>query len=139
MFWRNCKRKINDWTGLFNGHFVEVKGLYALEFDAISCVSFIGEIDISKAFAFITENLANEVLYTYQHSYYEHSEKKMFFNNTIFILTNKRMIELGNNYCQVLHTPQQHSWANELIKNLAAFRLAAPEPSIGFVRQAAAN
>lgn len=139
MFWRKFKRKINDWTGLFNGHFVEVKALYALEFDAISCVSFIGEIDSSKVFAFITENLANEVLCTYQHSYYEHGEKKMFFNNTIFVLTGKRMIELGNNYCQVLHTPQQHHWANELIKNLAAFKMAATEPAIGFVRQAAAN
>ena len=139
MFWRKFKRQINDWTGLFNGHFVEVKALYALELDAISCISFIGEIDSSKAFAFIMENLANEVLCTYQHSYYEHSDKKMFFNNTIFLLTNKRMIELGNNYCQVLHTPQQHTWANELIKNLSAFRMTAAEPSIGFVRQAAAN
>jgi len=91
-------RKIKDAVGLFNGYFIEVKALYALEFDAVSCVSFIGELDTTKAFALLSENFKNDIVAVYQHSYFDHSEKKMFFNNTIFVLTNKRMIELGNNW-----------------------------------------
>jgi len=139
MIFKMFKRKINDYVGLFNGHFIDVKVLYALEFDAVSCISFIGELDTSKAFGFINESIGAEIVSTYQHSYFDHKDQKMFFNNTIFILTNKRMIELGNNYCQILHTPQQYGWANELIKNLSQFKAVDKEPVIGFSRQAVAN
>ena len=110
-----------------------------MEFDAVSCISFIGELDTSKAFGFINECMGAEIVSTYQHSYFDHKDQKMFFNNTIFILTNKRIIELGNNYCQILHTPQQYGWANELIKNLSQFKAIDKEPVIGFSRQTVAN
>jgi hypothetical protein len=132
-------RKIRDANGLFNGYFIEVKTLYALEFDAVCCVSFVGEIDTTNAFALINEKLRNDIVAVYQHAYFDHNEKKMFFNNTIFVLKNKRMIELGNNWCQFLHTPEQHEWANKLIKQLSAFRIVNKEPAIGFARQSVAN
>src|ERR1051325_8966968 len=135
MFQRLFRRKIRDTLGLFNGHFVEAKAFYALKFDAVSCISFIGEIDTSKAFAWVNENMKAEVLSTYQHSYFDHNEQKMFFNNTIFVLTNQRIIELGNNYCQVLHTQHQYGWANEVIKSLSPFRIINNEPAIGFAWQ----
>lgn len=139
MFWKMFKRKINDLNGLFNGHFIEVKALYALEFDEIGCVTFIGELDTSKAFAFINENMRSGIVSTYQHSYFDHNEQKMFFNNTIFVLRDKRMIELGNNYCQVVHTQHQYNWANGLVNNLSAFRIKSNEPVIGFARQTVNN
>lgn len=132
-------RKIRNVIGLFNGYFIEAKALYALEFDAVSCVSFIGEVDTTKAFALFNEKLKNDIVTVYQHSYFDHNEKKMFFNNTIFVLTNNRMVELGNNWCQFLHTPEQHGWANALIEELSQFRIVNNEPVIGFARQAVAN
>jgi hypothetical protein len=132
-------RKMNELSSLFIGHFIEVKALYALQFDAVSCVSFIGEIDTSKALAFINETMVTNVVSTYQHSYFDHSDQRMFFNNTIFILTSKRMIELGNNYCQVLHTPQQYNWANALIIELSRYKVVNNEPAIGFARQTSVN
>ena len=139
MFWKMFKRKINDLNGLFNGHFIDVKALYALEFDTLGCVTFIGELDTSKAFAFINENMGFELVSTCQHAYFDHNEQKMFFNNTIFLLRNKRMIELGNNYCQVLHTQHQYTWANGLVNSLSAFRVESKEPVIGFARQTVNN
>ena len=132
-------RKFKNVVGLFNGYFIEVKALYALEFDAVSCVSFIGELDTTKAFGLINEKLKNDIVRVYQHSWFDHSEKKMFFNNTIFVLTNKRMVELVNNWCQFLHTPEQHGWANAFIEELSQFRIVNNEPVIGFARQAVAN
>jgi len=139
MFWRIFKRKINETIGLFNGHFVEAKALYALEFDAVSCIHFISEIDTGKAFDFINDTMRNEIVTIYQHSWYDHNEQKIFFNNTIFILTNKRMIELGNNWCQVLHTPNQYTGAQELITQFSQYKLVNTQPAIGFARQAVAN
>lgn len=136
MFRRLFRRKVRNTIGLFNGHFLEAKALYALEFNAVCCVSFIGDIDSSKAFAQITEMLRNEIVSTYQHSYFDHHVQKVFFNNTIFVLRDQRMMELGNNWCQVLHTQHQNRWANEVINSLAPFRIMNNEPVIGFTRQA---
>lgn len=132
-------RRMTELTALFNGHFIEVKTMYALKFDAVSCVSFIGDIDTSKAFAFINETLRTDIVSTYQHSYFDHSEQRMFFNNTIFILNNKRIIELGNNFCQVLYTPQQYNWANAIIIELSQYKVVNNEPAIGFARQTSVN
>jgi hypothetical protein len=132
-------RKIKDTVTLFSSYFIEAKALYALEFDAVSCVSFISEIDTTKAFALVNEKMKNDIATVYQHSYFDHNEKKMFFNNTIFVLTNRRMIELGNNWCQVLHAPGQQAWADELIEQLSQFRIVNKEPAIGFARQSVAN
>ena len=49
------------------------------------------------------------------------------------------MIELGNNWCQVLHTPAQQGWANELIAELSQFKIVNSEAVIGFARQTVAN
>src|SRR5215213_3737523 len=91
MFFRLFK-KFKNVIGLFNGYFIDVKVLYMVEFDAVCCVSFVGEIDTTKAFAFISETLKTGIVIVYQHSYYDHNQKQMFFNNTIFVLANKIII-----------------------------------------------
>lgn len=139
MFWKLSQRKLREVIGLFNGHFIEAKALYALLFDDVCSISFVGEIDTSKAFVFIEEALKKEIITTYQHAYFEHNEQKMFFNNTIFLLRDKRIIELGNNWCQILHTPFQHNWANATISELSNYKLVNNGPAIGFTRQAVAN
>ena len=139
MFWKFFNRKVTEVIGLFNGHFVEVKALYVVQFDAVASVCFIGELDVSKAFAFINANYKLDIVTVYQHSYFDHGEQGFLFNNTIFVLRDKRMIELGNNYCQVLHTPDQYNWANTLVKQLAQFRVVQAEAQIGFARQTAMN
>lgn len=139
MLWRLFRPKIYEVLGLFNGHFIEVKALYALLFDDVSCVSFIGEIDTSKAYELITERLKMEIVSIYQHSYFEHKEQGMLFNNTVFVLRHNRIIELGANYCQLLHTPRQYGWAYTLIKEMSAFRIKSEEKAIGFARQTSDN
>jgi hypothetical protein len=134
-------RKIKDVGALLQAHYFEVKAWYIKEFDRIPCVSFIGELDTTKAYAYINEQFTYEIVAVYQHAYFEHDEKKMYFNNTVFILTNNRMLELGSNYCQVLHTNKQYTWANELIRNLAEFRMLVEKERtvIGFARQTTDN
>jgi hypothetical protein len=137
-------RRQYDVQGLFSDHFIEVKAFYILHFDRIPCVSFIGELDITPAFAFLRQNLEQQTTNILQHSYYDYTEAKMFFNNSIFVLTDNRMLEVSGNYCQVLHTAHQYEWAVKLVKELAQFRiqpLAADVPAtvIGFARQTTLN
>jgi hypothetical protein len=137
------RRNINSFNMLFNGHYIDVKALYILRTGNIPCISFIGEIDVTKAFAYIKENFGADVKQTYQHSYFDHDNRKTYFNNTIFIMSNKRMIELGNNYCHLLYEVDDYDWACDLLEALADFRNVAGTTSatqvIGFARQAEMN
>ena len=139
MFRKWYKRKVVDAVTLFNGHFIEVKAFYALQFNAVPCVTFISELDMTKAYAFINEELKENIVAVYQHSYFDHQEQDVFFNNTIMVLSGNRMVELGANYCQVLHTTAQYAWAKQFVSALAAFRLVNKEPAIGFAVQTAMN
>ena len=106
------------------------------------CVSFIGDIDTSKAYRYVQDNYAGDVTGIYQHNYFDHDKKEIFFNNTLFVFKDKRLIELGNNYCHVLHTNKQWSWESKVIRELAAFRVAtasADDKVIGFARSNQVN
>ena len=139
MFWKRLTRKLSGTVGLFNGHFVDVKVLYSFEFNSLPSVTFIGELDTSKVFAFIQDRLGIEIEEVLQHCYFDHQDQQVFFNNTIFVLSDHRMIELGNNYCQVLHLRHQIDWAIKLVQHLAQFRMMPQGSTIGFSRQTTMN
>ena len=139
MFRKLFSRNTTDLAALVQGHFIEVKALYALQFDAVPCVSFIGELDMTLVLEFMNSHYIGVVKSVYEHAYFDHATQQMLFNNKIVVLNGKRMVELGTNYVQVLHTPFQYNWAHSLIKELAHFRLVPHEPVIGFARAASVN
>jgi hypothetical protein len=135
-------RKIRLTDPLFNGHFVDVKTFYVLHFDKVPCIDFIGEIDITKAFEYIKENLGHELVNAFQHVYFDHDKQQIFFNNSVYVLRGNRMIELTRGYAQILHTPKDYIWADELMTALAAFKVEAPAYQtqvVGFARQPEMN
>ena len=136
-------RKIRETGALFNGHLIDVRAFYILEFDSVPCISFIGELNVTDAFKYVDEIYRRDIINTYQHCYFNHAEQKSFFNNTVFVLTGNRMIEMGNNYCHVLRGPANYAWADRLIKDLARFYVINEIPAqvqvVGFARQAGMN
>jgi hypothetical protein len=138
----NFVRRIKVTDPLFNGHFIEVKAFYVLQFDKVPCVCFIGDIDVTKAYAHITEVFNCEIVLVYQHMYFDHDEQKTFFNNAVFVLTQNRMIELAKGYVQILHRPRDYVWTNKLMKALAEFKIAETPVQtqvVGFGRQPEMN
>ena len=89
----------------------------------------------SKGFDFIQSTYRGELAGIYQHNYFDHDKRDFFFNNTLFELKNKRLIEVGNNYCQVLYTKDQHGWGQTMIKELSVFHVTGDvNKVIGFAR-----
>ena len=124
---------------VFNGHFVEAKALYAYQFQSLCNVCFIGDLNTTEACTLINQVLGREILSVYQHIYIDHGSAEFYFNNTIYMLKGKRLIELGNNYCQILYRPSHNIWARELAKELSVFRIVQHEASIGFAWQVGEN
>lgn len=139
MRWRLFNRRLPVTEALFDGHYINMKMFYISEFDRMPCISFVGEIDLTKAFAYISEHYRTEIVHVYQHAYFDHAGQAVMFNNTVFVLRQQRMIELAGHYCQVAHTENQYGWANHLLEALKDFRVMPvimPEPAtvIGFAR-----
>ena len=140
MFFNLFRKDLSRIGTLFLGHYIDPKVFYTLQFKKVPCISFIGEMDASKAFDFIQNTYRSELKGIYQHNYFDHDKRDFFFNNTLFVLKNKRMIELGNNYCQVLHTKDQYDWGQTMIKELSVFHVTADANKvIGFARNTNMN
>ena len=134
------KTKVCKMNTLFFGHYVDPKVFYAVHFNEVPCISFVGELDAGKAFDFIQSTYRAQVKAIYQHNYFDHEKRQFFFNNTLFVLKNKRLIELGNNYCQVLYTKDQYDWGQTMIKELSVFHVTGDENKvIGFARSTTMN
>lgn len=123
MFFNLFKTKVSKVNALFLGHYVDPKVFFTVQFNKVPCISFIGELDTSKAFHFIQSTHRNQIIGIYQHNYFDHDKRDFFFNNTLFVMKNKRLIELGNNYCQVLYTKDQYNWGQTMIKELSVFHV----------------
>ena len=135
MFLNLFRKDLSKVNNLFLGYYVDPKVFYTVQFNRVPCISFIGELDTSKAFDFIQSIYRNQVTGIYQHNYFDHDKRQFFFNNTLFVLKNKRLIELGNNYCQVLHTKDQFNWGQTMITELSVFHLTGDANKvIGFAR-----
>jgi len=140
MFLNLFKSKVSKVNALFVGHYIDPRIFYTVQFNKVPCINFIGEIDTNKAFDFIANTGRSQVQGIYQHSYFGHDKKQFFFNNTLFVLKNKKMIGLANNYCQVFHTKDQYDWGQTMIKELSVFHITGDvTKAIGFTRNTTMN
>lgn len=136
-------KKIHDLDAIFNGHYIDARAFYAWQFRRLPSIHFLGEIDVTEACKHIQEMYKRCIVELYQHSWFERKEDSFFFNNSIIVLRDHRMIELAADYCQLLFMPKQGEWAAQVAKEIAAFRKVAAETKevrvMGFARQAEVN
>jgi LPS O-antigen subunit length determinant protein (WzzB/FepE family) len=142
--WRSFKlnffsRRTLNINSLLGNNFIDPKVLFAIRFKALANISLIKHIDTSKAYAMIMENFRNEITAVHQFNTYDYNEKKALFNLTIFVLKNKRIIELGYDYAEILYTSKHYKWADALLSNLADFRVTERTKVIGFVNSELMN
>ena len=128
------KNRIRYVNGLFVNNYIDSKVFFVSRFKTLANISFIRDIDATKAYALIMETFAGELLDVYQYSSFDYAENKALFNMTIFVLKDRRMIELGDGYAEVLFTDSHYTWANEVLTGLANCRIAERTRVMGFVR-----
>jgi hypothetical protein len=131
-FYSQLKQKITGKknASIFESYYIEVKAFYVREYRITPCISFINNLDVTKAYEFVNNGEAGKVLAIYQRNYYSWQHKRKEFSTTIFKLTNKVLIELGDDYAEVLFTNNNYDYANKLIDVFAEFK--APEKEMAF-------
>ncbi|MEO8762814.1 MAG: hypothetical protein ABI416_00910 [Ginsengibacter sp.] len=133
------KKRLANINGLLTGNFINSRILFATAFNALANVGLIRNIDNSKAFALITEKYKDQVTDVYQFNSFDYSENAMLFYVTVFVLSSKRIIEIGYDYVEILYTGSDSNWANSLLTDLAEFRMTERTKIIGFANAGAMN
>ena len=129
---RQMKNKI--WgkknASIFETNYIEVKAFYVREFNATPCISFINNLDTEKAYAYINNGFAGKVQAIYQRNYYSWHRERLEFGTTVFKLENQVMIEVGDDYAEILFGNKNYAYANELVKLFSTYK--APEKEMAF-------
>jgi ATPase family associated with various cellular activities (AAA) len=120
----------NKQAPIFESNYIEVKAFYVKEYNATPCISFINNLDVTKAYEYINSGLAGKVLAIYQRNYYSWQYKRQEFSTTVFKLGNKVMIELGDEYAEILFSNNNYEYANRLMQVFSGYK--APEKEARF-------
>jgi ATPase family associated with various cellular activities (AAA) len=121
------KLRISKKTVLFETNYIEVKTFYVNEFGTAPCISFINNLDTAKAFEYINKGYAGRVLAIYQRNYYSWQHNRKEFSCTVFKLSNKVMIELGDEYAEILFASNNYDYANKLVDLFVTYKAAVKE------------
>lgn len=119
------RRKQNP--SIFDSDYIDVKNFYTAEYKATPCISFIRDVQVEKVYEYINKGFAGKVLATYQHNYYSWQRQQMEFHTTVFKLENQVLIELGNDYAEILFNNNSYAYANELIKQFSCYKAPQKE------------
>ena len=125
--------RIRNINSLFENNFIDSRVLFATGFNTLANISLIKHIDTTRAYMMILEKFKNEITTVHQYNTFDYNESKVLFNMTIFVLRNKRIIELGHDYAEILFTGKDYNWADALLSDLADFRVTDRRKVMGFV------
>ena len=124
--------RIRNINSLFENNFIDSRVLFATRFNTLANISLIKHIDTARAYTMILEKFENEITTVHQYNTFDYNESKVLFNMTIFVLRNKRIIELGYDYAEILFTAKDYNWADALLSDLADFRVIDRRKVMGF-------
>lgn len=127
--YRKVKQKVqrSKPAPLFQTTYIEVKSFFVKEYNITPCISFINNLDITKVYQYINAGFAGKVLAIYQRNYYSWQRNRQEFSITIFKLENKVMIELGDDYAEILFTNTNYDFANTLVGIFSGYKALEKE------------
>ena len=109
-------QKVINANNVFSDSFIDSKTLYLYCFDTLPSINFISYVDGEKAFGAIKEKYAASIGDIHTTRWYKRKKKKFQFDKTLVILQQNILIELDDDYCEILHDGRQQ----ELVAEIAA-------------------
>jgi hypothetical protein len=119
----NKRQKRKKTINFFEHEYLESKGFYAYLFNKVPVVSYINSVDTASAYTYIAENMAADIVNTYQYLHYSRDNKRQEFSRTFFEMKGGMLIELGNYYAEVLYGTDAYGKAGALIEVISAMKM----------------
>ena len=96
-------RKVINADNVVDDHFLNAKVLYLNFFNLLPNVHYISRVDGEKVFNALKEKYGSQIKNIYQYRWYKRSRKEFEFDRTVLVLEGNCLIELDDNYCEILH------------------------------------
>jgi hypothetical protein len=107
-------QKVINANDIFSDSFLDAKILYLYSFNMLPSINFIGQIDGEKTFALIREKFAGRIKNIHETKWYRKGKKRFEFDKTVVIMDNNCVLELDDNYCEILHDGKQSDFVDEV-------------------------
>ncbi len=107
-------QKVINTNNVFGDSFLDSKMLYLYCFNVLPSINFIGQIEGEKAFNVIREKYSTRISKIYQTRWYKKKKKRFEFDKTLIILDNNCVLEIDDNYCEILHDGLQDEFVQEI-------------------------
>ena len=121
------RRLLKNYPAIFGRDYLDAKAFYLRIFKQVPCITYMRNIQSDKVFEYIIQGNAGRVESVYQMNQFNWQHERVEFTESIFVLENKLMIELGREYVEVLFGNNNFDYAKNLTEMFAGFKLRAKE------------
>jgi len=118
----DSQQKIIAADSIFENSFLDSKAYYMYAYQQVPCVTWVDRVNTGKVLKHIRTEYADAITGIFQYSKYNRKKKKSLYSTTIILLNENCLVELGGDYCEVLHTHKDYDMANALVKEASRFR-----------------
>lgn len=109
-------QKVINANNVFTTSFLDAKTLYLYNFNLLPNIHYINQIDGEKTFMAIKEKFSSDIKHIHSTTWYRKKKRKFQFDMTIVTMNNNCIVELDENYCEILHDGN----SPEFVESIAA-------------------
>jgi hypothetical protein len=113
--------------GIFEHNYLDGKLFYMYRNKRVPCATYVDDIDVSKAFEYISNQYGNGISDIYQSCYFSREANRQEFLKTIFVLKNKLMVELAGTYAKIFYPNTMYKEADSLLSVFSTYKLPEKE------------
>src|SRR5688572_8720426 len=118
----DTQQKIMEANSIFQNSFLDCKAYYMYAYQQVPCITWVDRVNTEKVLKYIRTEYEGAIMGIFQYSKYNRKKKKSMYSTTIILLQDNCLVELGGDYCEILHTHKDYDMANALMKEVARFR-----------------
>ena len=117
----NQQRTLNL-NNIFRYSFIESKSFFMYCYQQPPCITWVDRINADKVLRYMKDEYGDAITGIYQYSKYSRSSRKIQYDTTLITLRDNCLVEIAGSYVEILHTIEDYTIANELIKELSRFK-----------------
>ena len=115
------QQKIMEANSIFRNSFLDCKAYYMYAYQQVPCITWVDRVNTEKVLMYIKSEYREAITGIFQLSKYNRKKKKSLYSTTIILLKDNCLVELGGDYCEILHTHKDYDMANALMKEVSRF------------------
>ncbi len=116
------QQKIIEANSIFKNSYLDCKTYYMYVYHRVPCITWVDQVNTDKVLKHIKNEYANAITGIFQNAKFDRKKKMPQYHLTIILLNDNCMVELGGDYCEILHTHEDYAMANTLVKEVSRFK-----------------